>query len=136
MLIHAGVISEVETVAEKPRGMAGGMESAAAAFVTDASDRIITADKTAAMDSLLDNKVFTFVSDGILGPIYEFDPATHFLVRKKAWRGKKLEAIPQRQTPGNKKTGAMESGRALLTRAGAGSERTEHRRCNIALSIS
>lgn len=66
-LVRAGVICEVETAAVGgPRGVAGGLESAAAAnFVVDTGITRITAENTSDSGSLLDNKVLISVSDEI-----------------------------------------------------------------------
>ena len=66
-LVHAGAIREVKIAAVGgPRGVAGGLVSAAAAsFVVDTGNTRITAENTSDSGSLLDNKVLISVSDEI-----------------------------------------------------------------------
>ncbi|MGH6845981.1 MAG: hypothetical protein ACREC0_00675 [Methylocella sp.] len=68
-IVHALVICEVLTAAvARPRGVASGFVSASAAsFVVDTGDTNITAENTSFIGSLLDNKVFTSLSDEIFG---------------------------------------------------------------------
>jgi hypothetical protein len=68
-VVHAEVIREVKIAAvARPRGVAGGLvSSSSASFVVDSGNTSIMAENTSDSGSLLDNKVFTSVSNEIFG---------------------------------------------------------------------